>query len=71
MKPKSDGCCYNARAVGHIILAGTVKHLCQEAGLTGHFNNLFKAGVDEQLIMLRTTTSGVRSYKRVGEKLSL
>ena len=33
---------------------------------------LFEAGIDEQLIMLRTghsTTSGVRSYKRVGEKL--
>ena len=79
---KSDGCWYNARAVGHNILAGTVKRLCQEAGLTGHFTNhslrstaatrLFEAGVDEQLIMLRTghsTTSGVRSYKRVGEKL--
>ena len=33
---------------------------------------LFEADVDEQLIMLRTghsRTSGVRSYRRVGEKL--
>ena len=50
--------------------------------MTGYFTNhslrataatrLFEAKVDEQLIMHRTghsTTSGVRSYKRVGEKL--
>ena len=72
--------CY--RAVAHNILAGTVKRLCQEAGLTGHFTNhslrptaatrLFEADVDEQLIMLRTghsRTSGVKSYRRFGEKL--
>jgi len=28
VNPKSDGCWYNARAVGHNILAGTVKCLC-------------------------------------------
>ena len=51
-------------------------------GLQGHFTihslrataatKLFEAGIDEQLIMQRTghsTTAGVRSYKRVGEKL--
>ena len=82
VNPKPDGCWYDARAVENNILAGTVKCLCQKAGLTSHFTNhslrstaatrLFEAGVDEQLIMLRTghsTTSGVRSYKRVGEKL--
>ena len=59
-----------------------VKRLCAAAGLQGHFSNhslcataatrLFEAGVDEQLIMQRTghsTTAGVRSYERVGEKL--
>ena len=51
------------------------------AGIEGHYSNhslrrratrLFEAGVDEQLIMLCTghsTTSGVRSYKRVSEQL--
>ena len=28
VNPKSDGCWYDARAVGHNILAGTVKRLC-------------------------------------------
>ena len=52
------------------------------ARIEGHYSNhslrrraatrLFEAGVDEQLIMLCTghsTTSGVRSYKRVSEQL--
>jgi len=73
---KADDCWYGVRAVGHNILAGTVRHLCKEARLDGYFTNhslkatiatrLFEAGVNEQLIMLRTghsTTSGVRSYK--------
>ena len=84
MNPKADDCWYDARAVGHNTLAGTVRRLCKEAGLDGYFTNhslkattatrLFESGVDKQLIMLRTgtghlTTTGVRSYKRVGEKL--
>ena len=73
---------FQPRPVGHNILGGVVKRLCTSAGLQGHFTNhslrataatrLFEAGVDEQLIMQRTgqsTTAGVRSYKRVGEKL--
>ena len=73
---------FQSRPVGHNILGGVVKRLCTSAGLQGHFTNhslrataatrLFEAGVDEQLIMQRTghsTTAGVRSYKRVGEKL--
>ena len=81
MNPKADECWYDARAVGHNILAGTVRRLCKEAGLDGYFTNhslkattatrLFEAGVDKQLIILRTghlTTSGVRSHKCVGEK---
>ena len=79
-KPTGDTW-FQARPVGHI-LGCVVKRLCASAGLQGHFTNhslrataatrLFKAGVDEQLIMQRTghsTTAGVCSYKRVGEKL--
>ena len=75
-------CWFSTQVVGHNILANTVKRICQAAGIDGHFTNhslrataatrLFEAGVDEQLIMQRTghsTCSGVRSYKRVGEKL--
>ena len=55
--------------------------MCDSAGIDGHFTNhslcattatrLFEAKVDEQLIMQRTghTSTAVRSYKRVGEKL--
>ena len=73
---------YSKTAIGHNTLASTVKRLMTAAGLEGHYSNhslrriaatrLFEAGVDEQLIMLRTghsTTSGVRSYKRVSEQL--
>ena len=62
MNPKADECWYDARAVGHNILAGTVRRLCKEAGLDGYFashslkatiaTRLFEAGVDEQLIIL-------------------
>ena len=80
-KPAGD-IWFQPRPVGHNILGGVVKRMCEAAGLQGHFTNhslrataatrLFEAGVDEQLIMQRTghsTTAGVRSYKRVGEKL--
>jgi len=80
-KPTGD-VWYTAVAIGHNSLGNTVKRLCDSAGVQGYFTNhslgastatrLFEAGVDEQLIMLRTghsTTSGVRSYKRIGEKL--
>ena len=82
VKPASDDCWFSSQAAGHNTLANTVGRLCQTAGVEGHFTNhslrataatrLFEAKVDEQLIMQRTghsTTSGVRSYKRVGEKL--
>ena len=68
--------------MGHNLLGGTVRKMCEIAGLQGHYTNhslcataatrLFEAGTDEQLIMQRTghsTTAGVRSYKSVGEKL--
>ena len=80
-KPTED-CWYQNRPIGHNLLAGTVKRMCGKAGINGYYTNhslrataatrLFEAGVDEQVIMLRTghsTSSGVRSYKRVGEKL--
>ena len=73
---------FQPRPVGYNILGGVVKRLCTTAGLQGHFTNhslrataatrLFEAGVDKQLIMQWTghsTTAGVCSYKRVGEKL--
>ena len=80
-KPKGE-CWYSCQAIGHNNLSNTVKRLCKEADVTGYFashslrataaTRLFEAQVDEQLIMQRTghsTTSGVRSYKRLGEKL--
>ena len=80
-KPSAD-VWYACVAVGHNALANTVKRLCQESTIDGYYTNhslrasaatrLFEAGVDEQLIMQRTghsSTCGVRSYKRVGEKL--
>ena len=72
-KPTED-CWYQNRPIGHNLLAGTVKRMCEKAGVNGYYTNhslrataatrLFEAGVDEQLIMLRTghsTSSGVRS----------
>ena len=80
-KPSAD-VWYASVAVGHNALANTVKRLCKQAGVDGYYTNhslrasaatrLFEAGVDEQLIMQRaghSSTCGVRSYKRVGEKL--
>ena len=49
---------FQPRPVGHNILGSVVKHLCEAAGLQGHYTNhslhataatqLFEAGVDEQ-----------------------
>ena len=77
-----DNVWHSAQAVGHNKLSTTVARLCEQAGLEGFFTNhslrtsaatrLFDAGVDEQLIMLRTghrSTAGVRSYKRTTETL--
>ena len=85
LKPRTkptDDCWYCNAPVGHNLLGNTVKRLMEAAEIPGHFTNhslcasaatrLFEAGVDEQLIMMRTghsSTSGVRSYKRIGEKL--
>ena len=73
---------YSKQPVGHNTLMNTVHRLCQEAGIEGFFTNhslrttaatrLFEAGVDEQLIMLRTghrSATGVRSYKRTTSTL--
>ena len=60
-----------------------MKRLYEAVGLQGHYTNhslrataatrIFEAGVDKQLIIKGTghsTTAGVRSYKRIGEKLT-
>ena len=80
-KPRQD-VWYTCTPVGHNLLSNTIPRLFKEAGLKGNFTNhslratsatrLFDAGVDEQLIMSRTghsSTGGVRSYKRVTERL--
>lgn len=57
---KADDCWYGARAFGHNILAGTVRHLCKEARLDGYFtNHLLKATTATRLF----ATNVVRSYK--------
>ena len=71
-KPAGD-VWYTAVAIGHNFLGNTVKCLCDSAGVQGYFTShslrastatrLFEAGVDEQLIMLRTghnTISGLK-----------
>ena len=67
--------------LGTICYKNTVRQLCESARFDGHFTNhslrattatrLFEAKVDKQLIMQRTghTSTAVRSYKCVGEKL--
>ena len=73
---------YSKQPIGHNTLMNMVRRLCQEAGIEGFFTNhslrttaatrLFEAGVDEQLIMLRTghrSATGVRSYNRATSTL--
>ena len=62
------------KTYGHNKLSSTVKRLCSKAEITGYKTNhslrasrLYQAGVDEQLVMERTShhsIEGVRSYKR-------
>ena len=77
----TNACWYQKTPVGHNMLQKTVCRLCESAGFNGHFTNhslcattatrFFEAKVDKQLIMQQTghTSTAVRSYKRVGEKL--
>ena len=80
-KPRED-IWYTCTPVGHNLLSKTIPRLFKEAGVEGNYTNhslratsatrLFDAGIDEQLIMSRaghSSTSGVRSYKRVTERL--
>ena len=80
-KPRGD-VWYTCMPVGHNLLSKTIPRLFKAVGLEGNYTNhslratsatrLFDAGVDEQLIMSRTghsSTAGVRSYKRVTERL--
>ena len=79
-KPRDD-CWFCKVPIGHNALQHVVPNLFKAAGIPGHFTNhslivtsatrLFKAHVDEQLIMQRTghSSTAVRVYKRIGEKL--
>ena len=78
--PKPKGSVwYSKQAVGHNTLTSTVRRLCAAAGIEGFFTNhslratrLYDAGIDEQLIILRTghrSTAGARSYKRTTDTL--
>ena len=78
-KPTST-CWYSNRPLGHKPLSKTVARLCKDAGVEGFKMNhslwatatsqLYRAGVDEQLVMERTghwSVEGVRSYKRTSD----
>ena len=80
-RPRGD-VWYTRTPVGHNTLASTIARMFKAAGISGQFTNhsltatsatcMFDAGLDEQLIMALTghsSTGGVRSYKRVTEKL--
>ena len=69
---------YQARPVGHNSLAKTVKKLCFEVGITGHFTNhslrrtavtrMFQKGVQEDKIMSITghrSAKALRVYKEM------
>ena len=78
--PKAD-CWFCKILIGHNVLQQIIPNLFKAAGIEGHYTNhllratgatrLFEAQVDEQLIMQRTgdTSTAVRSYKRIGQKL--
>ena len=81
--PKED-VWYSRAPLGHNTLSKIVNEMMAQAGFEGYYTNhslqvssatrLFDAEVDEQLIMSRTghsSTSGVRAYKRISEKLKL
>ena len=72
---------YSSKPLGHNSLSNMVKKMCAAAGIEGHRTNhslrttaatrLFRAGIDEQLIMERTghrSVDGVRNYKRTSEE---
>ena len=73
-------CWYSNRPLGHDPLSKTVGRLCKDAGVEGFKTNhslratatsrLYRAGVDEQLVMERTghrSVEGVQSYKRTSD----
>jgi len=84
LKPLSEPqgeCWFSSVPIGHNMLQNVVPNLLKSAGVIGYYTNhslktttatrLFEAGVDEQLIMQRTShsSSAVRSCKQIGEKL--
>ena len=79
-KPKGE-IWFSTVPVGHNTLSNTVQRICLAAGVDGFKTNyslrvttatrLFRAGVDEQLIMQRTghrSIDGIRVYKRTSEE---
>lgn len=73
-------CWYQDAPVGVHNLQQTVKWLCDQAGLKGHFTNhslrataatrLYNAGIDEQLIAEKTghRSTAIRAYKRTNDE---
>ncbi len=73
---------YQLSAIGHNILSKMVSRIMAKSGIEERYSNhslrstatssLFHAGLDEQLIMLRTghssSTNGVRTYKCANEQ---
>ena len=77
---------FGCSPLGHNVFRNTIRRLFEHAEIPGFYTNhslrttagttcrLFDAGVDEQLIMKRTghqSVAGVRSYKRVTDKLNM
>jgi len=81
LQPLKKPCWFLIKPVGHNSLTTMVKEMCKAAGITGFRMNhslrattttrLYRAGVDEQLIMDGTghrSLDGVRSYKRTSKE---
>ena len=82
LKYPKEGMWYQRTAIGHNQLSKIIPRLMVKSGIPGNFTNhslrstattrMFHAGLDEQLIMMRTghtSTKGVRTYKRANDQL--
>ena len=73
-KPKSE-IWFSTVPVGHNTLSNTVQRICQAAGVDGFITNhslrvktatrLFRAGVDEQLIMQCTRNRSINEQQKI------
>ena len=81
LKNPSADCWYQIKPVGHNTLSQTVKRLCSNAGVEGHYTNhslrrtcatrLFKEGANDDEIMTVTghrSSKGLKAYKRISLK---